>query len=122
MVKKLTEVNYVTNENNEEAEKEEADHEWPVISKYTAEDAVRDGLFVPVGRVGKEKVYFTSNLFGEGYEEENRRMELVNLGLEMLRKPDREDTPYMWLRVIEKGKIWVVRNGEGYTFMKPEDY
>jgi hypothetical protein len=122
MVKKLTEVNYVTNENNEEAEKEEADHEWPVISKYTAEDAVRGGLFVPVGRVGKEKLYITSNLFAEGYEDEQKRIDLVNRGLELLRQPDPEDTDHMWLRVIEKNRIWVVRNGEGYTFIKPEDY
>ena len=122
MVKKLTEVNYVTNENNEEAEKEEADHEWPVISKYTAEDAVRDGVFVHVGCVGKEKIYFTANLFAEGYKDEQKRIDLVNRGLELLRMPDAEDTGYMWLRVIEKNGIWVVRNGEGYTFMKPEGY
>jgi len=104
----------------DEAGKE--DEEWPIISKYTAEDAVHDGVFLHVGNVSQEKVYITSNLFSEGYEDDNRRIELVNKGLEMLRKPDPEDTDYMWLRVIEKDRIWVVRNGEGYTFMKPEDY
>jgi hypothetical protein len=100
----------------------EEDEEWPIISKYTAEDAGRDGVFVHVGDVGKEKVYFTSNLFAEGYEDLQKRTELVNRGLELLRKPDREDTDYMHLRVIEKEKIWVVRTGEGFTYMRPEDY
>jgi len=105
---------------NEKGENE--GEEWPLIFKYTAEDAVRDGIFVHVGNVGREKVYFTSNLFAEGYEDLQKRTELVNQGLELLRKPDREDTDYMHLRVIEKGKIWVVRTREGITYMKPEDY
>jgi hypothetical protein len=98
------------------------DEEWPIISKYTAEDAVRDGVFVYVGDVAKEKVYFTSNLFADGYQDFQKRTELVRRGLELLRLPDHEDTDYMHLRVIEKDKIWVVRNGEGITYMKPEDY
>lgn len=102
--------------------KEHKNEEWPVIYRYTAEDAVRDGVFVHVGNVGREEVYITSNLFAEGYEDEQKRIDLVTKGLDLLRKPDPEDTDDMWLRVIEKNKIWVVRNGEGYTFMKPEDY
>lgn len=103
-------------------DKNDDKNEWPVIFKYTAEDAVRDGIFLHIGYIGKEKVYITNNLFAEGYEDEQKRTGLVNRGLELLRLPDPEDTEYMWLRVIEKDKIWVVRNGEGYTFMKPEDY
>jgi hypothetical protein len=103
-------------------EKDEKDDEWPLIYKYTAEDAVADGVFVYVGDVGKEKVYFTSNLFADGYEEIDRRTGLVKRGLEMLSRPDSEDSDYMHLRVIEKDRIWVVRTGEGITYMKPEDY
>ncbi len=103
---------------------EEEDDFWgPVISKYTARDAAEDGVFVEVGSVGKEPVYFTTNLFESGgYEDQVKRVNLVNKGLELLRKHDPEDTDYMMLRVIEKGEIWVVYNGEGITFMKPEDY
>ena len=46
----------------------------------------------------------------------------MNKGLELLKKYDSEDTDFMRLRVIEKDEIWVVYNGEGITFMKPEDY
>ncbi len=93
-----------------------------LIYRYTAEDAVRDGLFVPVGFVGEYPAYFTSNLFVEGYEQQERRGELVRRGLELLRQYDPEDTDYLRLRVIEKNEIWVTLTGEGYTFMKPEDY
>jgi hypothetical protein len=94
----------------------------PVIFSYTAEQAVKDGILVHVGDVGKEKVYFTNNLFSQGYDDYMKRLELVRRGLDMLRKPDKEDTDYMMLRVIERDKIWLIRNGEGYTFMMPDDY
>ncbi len=95
----------------------------PVISKYTAKDAVEDGIFVEVGSIGKEPVYFTTNLFESGgYEDQDKRIGLVNKGLNLLSKQDPEDSDYMRLRVIEKDEIWVVYNGEGITFMKPEDY
>ena len=81
-----------------------------------------DGLFVPVGRVGDYPVYFTSNLFAEGYEDSQRRADLVQRGLTLLRQADNEDTPYLRLRVIEKDRIWVTLTGEGCAFMKPEDY
>ena len=106
----------------EKQDEDTEDEDWPIIYKYTSEDAVRDGVFVYVGDVGKQKVYFTSNLFAEGYEDLQKRTELVHRGLELLRKPDHEDTDYMHLRVVEKEKIWVVRTGEGITYMRPEDY
>jgi len=103
---------------------ENEDDFWdPVISKYTAKDAVEDGIFVEVGSVGKDPVYFTTNLFESGgYNDKDKRVALVNRGLELLREPDPEDTDYMRLRVIEKEEIWLIYNGEGFTFLKPEDY
>jgi hypothetical protein len=93
-----------------------------IISKYTMDDALSDGVFVLVGRLDDIRIVFTSNLFGEGYKDFNKRNELVKKGLKMLEQPDDEDTNYMKLRVIEKNKIWLIANGEGITFMKPEDY
>jgi hypothetical protein len=51
-----------------------------------------------------------------------KRDALIKKGLNLLAKVDKEDTNYMRLRVVVKDKIWVVLNGEGITFMKPEDY
>ena len=95
---------------------------WPVIFSYTTEQAVDDGVLVYVGDVGRSKVYFTRGLFDQGYEEENRRKELVNRGLDLLRKPDNEDSEYMALRVIEKDKIWVIAEQGKLTYLLPEDY
>ncbi len=96
--------------------------EKDIISKYTMDDALDDGVFVMVGITqNKIRIVFTSNLFSDGYEDFVKRDTLIKKGLELLAKPDKEDTHWK-LRVIEKNKIWVVYNSEGITFMKPEDY
>jgi len=93
-----------------------------IIYEYTQEQAIEDGILVKVGTCGELPVVFTSNLFHDGYEEKEKRIELVKKGLALLRQPDKEDTDYMKLRVIEKRRIWVVLDGNGITFLKPEDY
>lgn len=94
-----------------------------VIFSYTQAQAIEDGVLIVVGYCGKEKVVFTRGLFYAGYDDVERRKELVARGLELLKLPDAEDSEYMKLRVIEKDKLWVIWSaGEGYVFMKPEDY
>ncbi len=94
-----------------------------VISRYTQDQAIEDGVLVHVGFTGKEYVVFTSGLFAKGYDDEIKRRLLIEKGLDILRKPDPEDSPHMRLRVIEKDRIWVIWNaGEGVTFLEPEDY
>lgn len=94
-----------------------------VIFAYTQAQAIEDGVLIVVGYCGKERVVFTSNLFYDGYSETERRRELVMRGLGLLKLPDPEDSEYMKLRVIEKDKLWVIWSaGEGFVFMKPEDY
>lgn len=94
-----------------------------VIFAYTQAQAIEDGVLIVVGYCGKEKVVLTRNLFYDGYEDLLRRRELVMKGLELLKLPDAEDSEYMKLRVIEKDKLWVIWSaGEGFVFMKPEDY
>jgi len=97
--------------------------EKDLISKYTMDDALNDGVFIEVGVTQNNiRIVFTTNLFSESYKDFNKRDALIKKGLSMLNEPDNEDTDYMRLRVIVKDKIWVVLNSEGITFMKPEDY
>lgn len=94
---------------------------WPVIFSYTTEQAVEDGVLVYVGDAGRNKVYFTRALFEQGYEDQQKRVEFVNRGLDLLRKPDAEDTEYMRLRVID-GDKWVIAEPGKLTYMLPSDY
>ena len=94
-----------------------------VISSYSQDQAIEDGVLVFVGYAGIERVVFTRTLFDEGYEDEMLRKALVKRGLSLLREDDPEDSPTMRLRVIERDKLWVIWNsGEGVIFLKPEDY
>jgi hypothetical protein len=102
--------------------------EWPIVSSYTREQAIEDGLLVYVGDViwqsgSRVSVAFTRALFDEGgYENKEKRIALVKTAIEMLNKPDCEDTEYMRLRVVEKDKIWAIADGDGITILRPEDY
>lgn len=94
-----------------------------VISAYTQNEAIEDGVLVYVGNIGNQRVVLTRTLFDQGYDDGPKRKALVEKGMELLCREDLEDSPDMRLRVIEKGKIWVIWNvGEGFTFLTPEDY
>jgi len=106
---------------NQESDKDPVFGE--VISTYSQDQAIEDGMLVFVGLVGQERVVFTQNLFCKGYEEEEKRAALIEEGLRQLRMPHSDDSPRMRLRVIESNKIWVIWNaGEGVIFLEPEDY
>ena len=101
------------------------------IYEYTQEQAIEDGILVVVGNCANQRIIFTTNLFSDYSFKDKEGKDKVSLdklkrtiekGLSMLKEPDKEDTSYMRLRVIEKDRIWVIWNAEGFTFMKPEDY
>lgn len=93
-----------------------------IIYNYTAKDAVRDGIFHALGRFAFHPIYFTSGLWNEGLEDDDKREKLIERGIELLTQRETEDTEYLKLRVIEKNKIWVTQKYGGITFMKPSDY
>jgi len=97
-----------------------------VISTYTAEQAVEDGILVEVGRAGNCPVYITRNCMVtlELEEDDEKRREVVELCLHALQQPDREDDDYRCLRAltVDDVKVWAILDGQGVTIMRPEDY
>lgn len=102
-----------------------------VIYEYTQEQAIEDGILVVVGNCADQRIIFTANLFSDySFEDKEGRERVdpdklrgtIEKGLNMLKRPDKEDSKYMRLRVIEKNRIWVIWNAEGFTYMKPDDY
>ena len=93
-----------------------------VIYKYTQDMAIEDGIIIPVGYCGDNKILFTSNLFFFFFVDYNNRLEFVSLGIELLSYDDNSDNEYMKLRVIDDKDVIIVENCEGITFMKKEDY
>ncbi len=106
-------------------------NEENVIYEYTQEQAIEDGILVVVGNCANQRIIFTTNLFNDYLEKDedgknrvdiDKLKKTIKKGLSMLKRPDKEDTQYMRLRVMEKKRIWVIWNAEGFTYMKPEDY
>jgi hypothetical protein len=85
-------------------------------------------VLVPVGthRFGNGEawpVYFAASLWEQGYKKSVKRREvLVKAGIELLKRPDPEDTDYMRLRVIRDGRLWVIAEPGKLTYLKPSDY
>ena len=102
--------------------------EADVVSVYTREQAIDDGILVrvPYRRDGRNlDLCFTANLFADYEEDETARNEVIERGLHLLQQHDPEDLPGVRkLRVIEADLIWVVEDfiGGPLTYMRPEDY
>ena len=111
---------------SKQSEKRRPDEDENVIVEYTRQQAIADGVLVPTGfakttsgkRIG---ICFTGHLFEE-FNDEKERQKLVEEGLARLRKLDREDSRHRKLRVLRGGLIWVIWDGDGITFLYPEDY
>jgi type I site-specific restriction endonuclease len=100
-----------------------------VISTYTTEQAVGDGLLIELGSLGSTKVYATSHCFNKaGLDDPIQRKGVVAEAVEALQKPDSEDSDYMKLRVLHKGvaadydSLWAILDLQGLTIMLPADY
>ncbi len=94
-----------------------------VVFEYSQDQAISDGILVPVGYAGSRRIVLTRDLFEKGYEDEGCRKDLIQKGLALLAVADPEDTPDMRLRVVVPKKIWVIwHRQEGITFLQPEDY
>ena len=100
-----------------------------VISTYTADQAVEDGILVRAGRCGAVPVFITTNCFFKaGLDNPLQRHGVVLEAIEALKKPNPEDDGYRKLRVLHKGRavdyecLWVIHDGQGITIMFPEDY
>ena len=78
----------------EESDKNDQDLFGNVISIYTQEQAIEDGILVHVGQLTTgQKVVFTTNLFETGgYEDQVKRINLVQQGILLLQNLDHEDT------------------------------
>ncbi|MFA5127789.1 MAG: hypothetical protein WC457_02165 [Patescibacteria group bacterium] len=114
------------------------DSDFEIVHTYTREQAIEDGVLVETGTaivpsvkgIAAVSVCITVNCYATAHlDDDGRRARVVELALAALfNKPDREDTPYMRLRVLKENlpagcpTIWAILDGDGITVMLPEDY
>ncbi|MFA5762392.1 MAG: hypothetical protein WC931_02245 [Bacilli bacterium] len=111
--------------------------DFEIISVYTREQAIDDGMLVETGTalipttkgIATVSVCLTTNCFVSALlDDEARRAQVMKRALAALLEHDHEDTPYMRLRVLNGNlptgcpTLWVILDHDGITVMLPEDY
>ncbi|MDA1193096.1 MAG: hypothetical protein O3A46_15580 [Candidatus Poribacteria bacterium] len=96
------------------------------IHVYTREQAIEDGTLIPTGTLRLVDgtpvgICFTANLHLE-YSDYHYRYGLMRRGLRLLNDPHPEDDECRRLRVVIHDRVWAIWDGDGITFLKPEDY
>ena len=95
----------------------EWDEEWKIISVYTRDDALRDGIIFNAGKIANRDVDLTTNLIAKLSKEE-----LAKAIVEGLETARHFKQPEMREIEINGKKVCVDDNGSVITLMRPEDY
>ncbi len=94
-----------------------------IISVYTDEQAIEDGVLIPVGFGDITRITRT---ILDDFKGENAVEEFLAFINEVLRKSGEEarKNPDDYFQSIELAgrKYFICHNGNGFTLMKPEDY
>ena len=94
--------------------------EWSkedIISVYTRDDAIDDGVIFNAGRIANREVDLTTNLIAELDKYELAKA--IVMALEVVRsfrQPDMKEIE------VNGKRVWVDDNGSIITLMLPEDY
>ena len=122
----------MVNENEKQIFSEE-----DIISQYSSEQAVEDGILMDVSVIRKEWGrgiinYITTNLLGKGYVNEDKSlnlpniMDLLNQSAQIIKRAGKEDRFYNGKIELPRGgkqTVFIGQNETGrFTIMLPEDY
>jgi hypothetical protein len=93
-----------------------------IISVYTREQAVADGVLVPLFRYQGKPVVATSHIYGE-----TALVDLVRVFREFdawdkYDRPQLKEEDQLFHMNMNGKKVWVIDDGEAFTIMYPEDY
>jgi hypothetical protein len=95
-----------------------------VISSYTDEEAIEDGVIIPVSFGNITRV--TNSViaeFSEGNElDESKFLVFMKEASEELDSMMKEKQDWFYETVIDNKRYFIAENGAGFTLMKPEDY
>ena len=94
-----------------------------VIYSYTDEQAINDGVIIPV-KFGKiiriTRAVFDD--FDKGGFDASAFYSFMNEAVKELERRQKNKEDWFYSATIQKRKYFLVENGGGFTLMKPEDY
>jgi len=88
-----------------------------IISIYTKEQAIEDGVLVDFGVFGGRNIVFTSNLI-----QALEKVEIIVALIDGLAAAEKFVGPDLKELIIGSKRVWVDYVGHDLTFMLPEDY
>jgi len=106
---------------NQEATECNSEPRWVTIWVYERQTAIAEGLLIPYQFRSEGQgieVCFTKYLYAKSGRSPRTMKQIAKTGLNMLCEPQQEDTEYLKRRTVREGKIWVVQDKSGITFME----
>jgi hypothetical protein len=93
-----------------------------IISRYSRQQAVDDGILVEVCRFNGKRVMATTHLAQEiGLDEVRAIWKEFRLWSDTV-KPTLPEAEQMFATGASGKRVWVIEDSEAYTIMYPEDY
>jgi hypothetical protein len=96
--------------------------EWPIISKYTRQQAVDDGVLVELWSYRGQPVVATSHLYNEVLHADLGAIWKEFLAWKRQVEPTLAEEDRLFKTGINGKTVWVIEDAESYTLMFPEDY
>ncbi len=93
-----------------------------IVSRYTRQQAVADGVLVEVLRFHGKPVMATTHLANDIGFTEVRAIWKEFRSWETLVKPALREEEQMFSTGANGKKVWVIEDAEAFTIMYPEDY
>ena len=95
-----------------------------VIDVYTDEQAVDDGVLIPVefGEISRVTRAVLDDFERDGRINADKFFKFMKTAKEQLEAQRKEKDDWFYSATIEGRKYFICENGNGFTLMKPEDY
>ena len=94
-----------------------------IIYKYSDEDAIDDGVLIPVCFGGINRI--TRSVFDDFDKpcfDSAAFNQFMNKAALELQKQQKEKSDWFYSTILDDRKYFIVDNGSGFTLMKPQDY
>jgi hypothetical protein len=96
--------------------------DWPIISRYTRQQAVEDGVLVQILTWNGKPVMATTHL-----QDRFTWSDLFDIWLDFRSwktdvEPGLPEEEKLFATVRKDQKVWVIEDAESFTLMYPEDY
>ena len=96
--------------------------DWPIISKYTRQQAVDDGVLVKLWQYKGKDVVVTTHLHGDFDIVSLTEVWQEFLHWDKFDKPCLPEEDQLFHTGIGGKTVWVIEDAESFTLMYPEDY